>query len=147
MDGRQQLANREGASPKTPSTSLCSSPEATLERLKQPVTIDRAEAITELSRALALCAPVGMAEQERALWLSAAYAEIADMQAEVFRQSIAKVRKTADHPAKIIPAITAEAQSWRAVGIKPTVAKPVARIPSNPVASLISSAAQSLTRG
>lgn len=117
---QNQLTN-PAASPRALTTSPCNSPEATLERLKQPVPIDRQEAMQELSRALALCAPAGMGQDDRALWLAAAYAEVAEMQAEVFRQAITKVRKAVDHPAKIIPALWAEAQSWRAVGVNSVI--------------------------
>lgn len=96
----------------------------------------------ELSRALALCAPAGMGQDERGLWLAAAYAEVAEMQAEVFRQAIGKIRKTADHPAKIIPALWAEAQTWRAVGVNPVIAKPV---PQTPALDVVRQTAKALT--
>lgn len=66
----------------------------------------------QLGRCLTLCAPSGMSEDERTLWLAAAWAEVADIPEAAFLDATAKARKTVEHPAKLVPAIIRESQDY-----------------------------------
>lgn len=63
------------------------------------------EIITALSRCLTLTAPSGMTREDRDEWLMVAAPELADLPSMLFDDAVAHARRTADHPAKIIPSI------------------------------------------
>lgn len=64
-----------------------------------------AQALAELTRCLALAVPAGMTEPAREAWLRVAVAEVGGIPAAYFAEACQHARRTADHPAKIIPAI------------------------------------------
>lgn len=61
----------------------------------------------ELTSCLVLCAPSGMSGEDRKEWLRVAWATLADIPADLLAIGCAAARKSADHPAKIVPAVTA----------------------------------------
>ena len=83
--------------------------------LAETEPMDREAAIAELARGLTLCAPSGMSEDDRAVWLAAAWAEVAHVPAGILREAMAAARKVADHPAKIVPAIMREVGDWERI--------------------------------
>lgn len=72
----------------------------------RPATSDQFR--DELEACLALVVPVGMDEAARAEWLAVAWATLSHLPADLLRVGCAKARQSADHPAKIVPIITAE---------------------------------------
>ena len=72
----------------------------------EPAT--RIEFRNELTKCLALVAPVGMDEGAKADWLAAAWETTGHLPADLLQIGCAHARKVADHPAKIVPAIIAE---------------------------------------
>lgn len=63
-----------------------------------------------LAPTLALVAPVGMNEAEKTAWFASAGAELASVPADLLAMGCDAVRKTCDHPSKIIAGI------WTAIG-------------------------------
>lgn len=63
------------------------------------------EIMAALSRCLTLTAPTGMSQEDRLEWLTIAAPELADLPSMLFDDALAHARRTADHPAKIIPTI------------------------------------------
>lgn len=62
----------------------------------------------ELTKCLALAAPVGMDEAAKADWLAAAWETTGHLSSDLLSIGCAHARKVADHPSKIVPAIIAE---------------------------------------
>lgn len=87
---------------------------AGLEKKLGPV--DSKTAFAELGRCLILTAPSGMTLEDRAAWQVAAFEEVRDVPAIIFAEACSHARKTADHPAKIVPAIHGYKPSYDAVG-------------------------------
>jgi hypothetical protein len=61
--------------------------------------------MAELSRCLTLCAPTGMAMDDRIEWLTVAAGECRTIPGKLFAEACQHVRTRCDHPAKLIPAI------------------------------------------
>lgn len=66
---------------------------------------------TQLTTALALCAPTGMNPDDRTEWLKAARMTVGHLPADLLTAACRHVRETCDHPAKIVPAIIAFAEA------------------------------------
>lgn len=66
---------------------------------------DRNLVFAELTKCLVLTAPSGMSAEDRRAWLVVAFEEIAGIPACNFAAAVRHARQTADHPAKIVPAI------------------------------------------
>lgn len=64
----------------------------------------------ELTACLSLVVPVGMTEESRRDWLAVAWGTLKHLPADLLAHGCAEARKTADHPSKIVPAITAYAE-------------------------------------
>jgi hypothetical protein len=84
-----------------PAQSLAAHP-----RLAPPTT---EEVVVQLSRCLTLCAPSGWTTEDRAEWLAVAMEEIGGVPGEAFVEACRHARRVCDHPAKLIPAIAAQA--------------------------------------
>lgn len=85
----------------------------TAQRRVQPLPTE--EAIGQLHRCLALCAPVGMNQEERAEFIAAALDELGDMPGYLFRNACQIARLKVDHPSKLVPFIFAETEeNWAA---------------------------------
>jgi hypothetical protein len=65
----------------------------------------------ELTACLALVVPVGMTEEARREWLAVAWGTLKHLPADLLSAGCKEARKSADHPSKIVPAITAYAES------------------------------------
>ena len=76
----------------------------------EPTRIDRAAFAAELTPCLALSSGVGMSGDDRREWLNAAYKAIGHYPLDLLKRGAAEALRTADHPSKIVPAITACAQ-------------------------------------
>lgn len=74
----------------------------------QPATSEQFR--DELTACLALVVPVGMTEESRREWLSVAWATVGHLPAYLLSAGCEEARKTADHPAKIVPAIIGYAE-------------------------------------
>ncbi|MCB4860773.1 MULTISPECIES: hypothetical protein [unclassified Sphingobium] len=74
-----------------------------LEAKLEPRSLE--EIMVALSRCLTLTAPTGMSQEDRDEWLMVAAPELADLPSMLFDDACAHARRTADHPAKIIPSI------------------------------------------
>jgi hypothetical protein len=64
----------------------------------------------ELTKCLSLVAPVGMTEDARVEWLTAAWEATGHLPADLLHLGAAHARRVADHPSKIVPAIIAETE-------------------------------------
>lgn len=53
-----------------------------------------------------------MSSDERALWLSAAWAEVSEIPAPAFLDACSHARRAIDHPAKLIPYIVRESEEY-----------------------------------
>lgn len=95
-----------------PRSTRSNEPSSLLAARHAAAAMDREEAMEELGRCLTLCAPSGMSEDERTLWLAAAWAEVAGIPETAFLDATAKARKTVDHPAKLVPTIIRESQEY-----------------------------------
>ena len=106
--------NRSSDSNVTPlrQSTPCSEPSSLLAAQRDATPLDRGAAINELGRCLTLCAPSGMSSDERAVWLTAAWAEVSDMPASAFLDACAVARRTVEHPAKLVPTIIREGREW-----------------------------------
>src|SRR3954463_16539688 len=62
----------------------------------------------ELTSCLALCAPAGFDETTRREWLTAAWATLKDVPADLLARGCRVARTYSDHPSKIIPSIMRE---------------------------------------
>lgn len=85
----------------------------TAQQRAQPLPTE--EAIGQLHRCLALCAPVGMNQEERAEFIAAALDELGDMPGYLFRDACQMARLRVDHPSKLVPFIFKETEeNWAA---------------------------------
>jgi hypothetical protein len=88
---------------------------ATAQRSAPPLssleTATTTEFRNELTKCLALVAPVGMDEAAKADWLAAAWETVGHLPSDLLHIGCAHARKVADHPAKIVPAIISETAS------------------------------------
>jgi hypothetical protein len=73
----------------------------------QPATVP--EFIQAVTPCLHLCAPVGMSLEDRDTWFDAAYMAIGHLPPDILHDAARAAMRKADHPAKIVPAIIAEA--------------------------------------
>jgi len=74
----------------------------------QPASLP--EFIQALTPCLQLCAPVGMSLEDRDTWFDAAFMAIGHLPPDILRDAARAAMRKADHPAKIVPAIMAEAE-------------------------------------
>lgn len=65
----------------------------------------------ELTACLVLTAPVGMTEEAKAEWLAVAWQTLKHLPSDLLSAGCIEARKTADHPSKIVPAISGYAES------------------------------------
>lgn len=96
-------------------STLSNEPSSLLAAREAATPMDRQQAIGELGRCLTLCAPSGMSSDDRAVWLTAAWAEVADIPAPAFLDGCAAARQIVDHPAKLIPAIILESAAYAGI--------------------------------
>jgi len=78
--------------------------------------VDRAEFAAEIAPALTLVAPSGMGQEERTTWLRAAHLALDGIPIALLQRGVREAMKTADHPAKLVPAIRAAVDAdwqWR----------------------------------
>lgn len=68
------------------------------------------EFIQAVTPCLHLCAPVGMSLEDRDTWFDAAYMAIGHLPPDILCDAAQAAMRKADHPAKIVPAIMAEAE-------------------------------------
>lgn len=83
----------------------------------QPPSTDRTPAEREpdakprfaraIGPCLALVVPVGMSQEDRVVWIDAAFTALKHLPIDLIEKGAAEARKTADHPSKIVPAIIA----------------------------------------
>lgn len=95
-----------------PPMALAPQPERPLACLA-PATSDQFR--NELTACLALVVPVGMTEEARREWLMVAWETLKHLPADILASGCAAARKTADHPSKIVPAITTATDDWMAL--------------------------------
>ena len=74
----------------------------------QPASVP--EFIQAVTPCLHLCAPVGMSLEDRDTWFDAAYMAIGHLPPDILRDAARDAMRKADHPAKIVPTIMAEAE-------------------------------------
>jgi len=74
----------------------------------QPASLP--EFIQALTPCLQLCAPVGMSLEDRDTWFDAAFMAIGHLPPDILCDAAQAAMRKADHPAKIVPAIMAEAE-------------------------------------
>jgi hypothetical protein len=72
------------------------------------------EFIRLVTPCLALVAPAGMSEGDKDAWFDAAYIALGHLPADMLADGATKAIRTADHPSKIVPAITAATAEWLA---------------------------------
>lgn len=111
MDTNEPSAWEEiGAQPRGTVVQLtprnASSPATTPDNLV-PATMP--EFIKALTPCLQLCAPVGMTIEDKDTWFDAAYMAVGHLPPDILRDAALSAMQTADHPAKIVPAIMREA--------------------------------------
>lgn len=75
--------------------------------------VSRSEFITELTPCLELVAPVGMDEDTRFTWFSAAHKALDGIPIALLERGCRAALAKADHPSKIVPTIMAEVgEDW-----------------------------------
>lgn len=68
----------------------------------------------ELSACLSLVAPVGMTDDARVEWLTAAWGTLNGIPADLLKMGCGIARRYSDHPSKIVPAILSEIEPiWK----------------------------------
>jgi len=78
------------------------------------VPVSREEFFVEVAPCLTLAAGVGMSQEDQDAWLEAAYQALEGIPIALLERGAAAAMKTADHPSKIVPAITAAIdEDWR----------------------------------
>lgn len=78
--------------------------------------VDRAEFFAEVAPCLTLAAGVGMSRDDQDAWLEAAFKALAGIPIGLLARGAKAAMQSADHPSKIIPAITAaigDSWEWR----------------------------------
>lgn len=78
-------------------------------RFSELTPATRTEFRNELTACLALVAPTGMGDEDRAEWLKVAWGTLGHLPADLLKLGCRKARETCDHPAKVVPAILASA--------------------------------------
>jgi hypothetical protein len=87
-----------------------------MANLTDLIPVSRAEFANELAPCLALASGIGMSKEDQRVWLNAAYRALDGIPIALLKRGCDAAMKTADHPSKIVPAITAEVQDdwkWR----------------------------------
>lgn len=69
------------------------------------VPADRKTFAIEMTKCLALVAPVGMDEAARGEWIAAAWETLKHLPTDLLQTGCSVARQHCDHPAKIVPAI------------------------------------------
>lgn len=107
---------------------------AVAEKRLRPAS--RSEFRDALGACLALVAPVGMTEDDRAQWFRAAWETLDGIPADLLAQGCAVARKWADHHAKIVPAILREIEDiWqRRKAMRSDVLAAIAKMDQPPLA-------------
>lgn len=72
---------------------------------EKPRPVSAAEFATAIAPILTLTAPTGMTQDERKAWSMAAFQALGDVSPASLRYAVREAERTADHPAKIVPAI------------------------------------------
>lgn len=85
----------------------------------EPARIDRAAFAAELTPCLSLTGGVGMSADDRREWLNAAYRAIGHFSLINLKHGAAEALRTADHPSKIVPVITAAVEREKASRYQP----------------------------
>jgi hypothetical protein len=94
--------------------------------------VSREEFAAEMSACLALVAPVGMDQAAKRLWLTAAYRALDGIPIALLKKGATAAMKTADHPAKVVPAIMREIESdwnWRKRQLENTISHKMLQAP------------------
>lgn len=97
-----------------PAAVVTSAPPSLSSASLEPATRD--DFRDQLTACLALVAPSGMSDGERRDWLLSAWDALRDIPADLLERGCRAARLSADHPAKIVPAIMAEVEDnlkWR----------------------------------
>lgn len=72
------------------------------------IPVSRTEFAAELTPCLALTSGIGMTSEDQRTWLNAAYKALDGIPIALLKRGADAAMRKADHPSKIVPAITAE---------------------------------------